>query len=217
MFCFLIKIKWVLWQDIWIQLLNLSCYLKHPYLFEVLECIMWSWLVSCKLIYHSLFNEKERNSIGIISYSIFTRNKIFKTFKLGSIHKQNNQVQNLLLLLFRTHAFLIHGSNLFLQRMFWIITPTIIPPPYPNPIAIQWSLWKRDFILSSSFPSKIEPVSVDFVRSSHLFDNGSPHNPAFPTYELFSNVLSWFPRGIRPSKRLWETLKNERKVSSTKL
>ena len=46
---------------------------------------------------------------------------------------------------------------------------------------------------------------------SHLFDNGFPHNPKFPSNELLSNVSNWLPCGIGPVSWLCETLKDARK------
>jgi hypothetical protein len=43
--------------------------------------------------------------------------------------------------------------------------------------------------------------------------SGFPHNPGFPTNELFSNVSNCLPYGIGPISWLCEMLKDPRKVS----
>ncbi|KAG5561449.1 hypothetical protein RHGRI_004480 [Rhododendron griersonianum] len=58
-----------------------------------------------------------------------------------------------------------------------------------------------------------QAVVVSPSKFSNDVDIGTPHNPEFPSYELFSNVLNCFPQGIGPVRWLCETYTTARNVS----
>ena len=92
-----------------------------------------------------------------------------------------------------------------------IKTPTTSPHAYPIATTFQ-SNSNAEF--EPWFSLKVEGGCGEELTFSHLFDNGFPHNPELPSYEPFWNVSNCLPRGIGPTRELWETLTNARKLSS---
>ena len=86
--------------------------------------------------------------------------------------------------------------------------PTKSPHPKPMYMIIQ-SVAVRNWSESSSSCSENKGGN----GSPHFFDKGFPHNPGFPSYELFSKESNCFPCGMGPVRWLCETSRNARTLS----
>ena len=81
------------------------------------------------------------------------------------------------------------------------------PHPYPITTAFQPNPLVN---IKSFFSWNIDGGGRSLII--HFIVNGNPHNPMFPMYELFSNVLNYEPWGMGPVSRFCERFKISKNV-----